>query len=105
MSIFNWLRRKPKYAIWIDLTDNGKFLARIVNVEAAERAALRGIGISPHTIFMLPISQRRILAASSWADAIAALKKVGAHNFLLAPCYVEQEGGGATKYDPKEYRK
>ena len=99
MRFFNWIRSKPKYAVWVDRTDNGKYIARIVDAHDAEKEA-KGAGISLKTIFMLPVNCRRKQAASAWADAIEALDTVGADKFHLAPCYVEKEGGGATKYDP-----
>ena len=98
MSIFNWLRGKPKYSIWIDITDNGKYIARIVEANDAAKEA-DGSGICLKTIFMLPVNCRRNMAETAWADAIQALHDVGAYGYRRAPCYVEKAGGGVTKYN------
>ena len=75
MSIFNWFRREPKYAIWIDLTDEDLYLARIVDAKSAALCHKAQAG-SPHTIFMMSINKRRSLTQTAWEDAIAALDSV-----------------------------
>ena len=100
MSIFNWLRRKPKYAVWIDRTSDGRYLSRIVDGKDAERCMKDEA--SPRTYFVTPIQDRCATPVGAWADALDALKDIEAGNFHLAECYVEKEGGGVfnPKYDP-----
>ena len=100
MSFLNWFRRKPDYAIWVDRTDKGRYLARIVDSVDAESVYRSKVG-SPRNIFVMPISKRVDISASAWADAVVALTAIGADNPHLATCYIEKEDGGVSKWDPK----
>lgn len=72
MKIFNWLRPKAKFAVYIDLGSNGKHTGRLVRPDRDRIAAK-----SPHGIFVVPVWGRFDSAEAAADNCRRRLSEIG----------------------------